>query len=125
MGFPPGLRPRAAVVLGCHGNPDRCLTVAGRRTPVCARCLGFLGGNGVALASFLVLGLPGPLLAFAGAALIAPAFVDAVVQATTSYRSTNPRRLVSGLLAGYGQIALLGGFAGWAAPRLAVAILGG
>lgn len=114
MGFPPGLRPRAAVVLGCHGNPDRCLTVAGRRTPVCARCLGFLGGNAVALASFLVAGLPSLAWTALGAACLLPAFADAVAQATTRYHSTNPRRLVSGLMGGYGQIVMLGGFVGMA-----------
>lgn len=106
------------MVLGCHGNPDRCLSVAGRRTPICARCLGFLAGNVVAAASFLVVGLPTPAWTLVGAALIVPAFVDATVQAAGRYRSTNPRRLVSGLVAGYGQVVLLAGFFAFAAPRL-------
>lgn len=112
------------MVLGCHGNPDRCLALAGRRTPICARCLGFVGGNLVAAASFLVVGLPTPHWTLAGAALLAPAFVDATSQALTSYRSTNPRRLASGLLAGYGQIVLLAGFFAYAAPRIARVLAG-
>ncbi|MDX1661017.1 MAG: DUF2085 domain-containing protein [Gemmatimonadota bacterium] len=112
-------------MLGCHGNPDRCLVVAGRRTPLCARCLGFVAGNLIALVSFLVVGLPTPAWTLVGAAAIAPAFVDASVQAATGYRSTSARRVTSGVLAGYGQIVLLGGFFGWAAPRLASLLLGG
>lgn len=119
VAFPPGLRPRAAVVLGCHGNPDRCPAIAGRRAPICARCLGFLVGNGVALASFTLLGLPTLGWTLAGAALLAPALVDAVLQATTRYRSTTPRRLATGAFGGAGQIVLLGGFAAHAAPRVA------
>lgn len=112
------------MVLGCHGNPDRCLALAGRRTPICARCLGFVGGNLVAAASFLVVGLPTPHWTLAGAALLAPAFVDATSQALTSYHSTNLRRLATGLLAGYGQIVLLAGFFAYAAPRIARVLAG-
>ncbi len=118
------LRPRAARVLGCHGNPDRCLAVAGRRMPICARCAGFMAGNVAALTLFVVSGLPSLGLTLAGFTCLAPAFADAMTQATTSYRSTNPRRLATGVLGGFGQIVMLGGFAGWAAPRLAAAILG-
>ncbi|MDX1624176.1 MAG: DUF2085 domain-containing protein [Gemmatimonadota bacterium] len=125
VAFPPRLRPRAAVVLGCHGNPDRCPTLAGRRAPICARCLGFLVGNVAGLASFLLLGLPTLGWTLAGAALLVPALADALLQATTRYRSTNPRRLATGALGGAGQLLLLGGLLAHAAPRVAMLIAGG
>lgn len=40
------------------------------------------------------------------AALLLPLIVDGVVQARTRYESTNPRRLVTGILFGYGGIVL-------------------
>lgn len=118
------LRPRAAVVLGCHGNPDRCLAAGRRRMPICARCTGFLAGNVVALAFFAAAGLPSAALTLAGAACLAPALADATAQALTGYTSTNPRRLATGIAAGFGQIVLLGGFVGLAAPRI-LAVFGG
>lgn len=86
--------------------------MAGRRAPICARCLGFLAGNLVAAGSFLVVGLPSLAWTAVGAACLLPAFADAVAQATTRYRSTNPRRLATGALGGYGQIVMLAGFVG-------------
>lgn len=84
--------------------------MAGRRTPICARCLGFLAGNLVAMGWFAIVGLPTLAWTAIGAACLAPAFVDAVAQATTAYRSTNPRRLASGILGGWGQVVMLAGF---------------
>lgn len=118
----PGLRSRAAALLGCHGIPDRCPVVAGRRAPICARCLGFLVGNLLALGTFLLLGLPGVAWAAAGAVALVPGFADATLQAATGYRSTNPRRLATGVMGGFGQIAMLAAFAGWAVPRIAAAL---
>lgn len=103
-----GPRPFLAIALGCHGNPDRCLTVAGRRTPVCARCVGFVAGNLAGLAVLFALGPATVLWAAAGLALLVPVAVDGSLQLTSSYRSTNPRRLATGLLGGAGQILILG-----------------
>lgn len=90
--------------------------------PVCARCTGFLAGNGAALVLFALAGLPSLGLTLLGAACLAPAFADATAQALTRYRSTNARRLATGVLGGFGQIVMLGGFASWAAPRMAAAL---
>lgn len=99
----PGLRSRLALALGCHGNPDRCLRIAGRSMPICARCLGIAAGNLSALPFFALAGLPDPSLALAGLAFLVPAALDGGFQAATRYRSTNPRRLLTGLTAGFGQ----------------------
>ena len=106
--YSPELRPLLAVALGCHGNPDRCLTVGGRRTPICARCVGFVGGNMTGLAVLFAIGPLGWMWAIAGAALIVPAALDGVLQAAGTLTSTNPRRLATGLLGGVGQILILG-----------------
>jgi uncharacterized membrane protein len=105
--YSPELRPLLAVALGCHGNPDRCLEVAGWRTPICARCVGFVGGNALGLAALFALGPATWGWAFAGLALLVPVAVDGSLQAA-GRMSTNPRRLATGLLGGMGQILILG-----------------
>ena len=47
--------------------------------------------------------------ALTGALFLVPAALDGGVQALSSYSSTSPRRLVTGVLAGIGQLELLGG----------------
>lgn len=108
----PQLRPRLAAWIGCHGNPDRCLAVGGWRSPVCARCVGLLAGYPLALTALFLLGIPGFERAAAGALLLVPAGVDGGRQMLTAYRSTSARRLVTGVLAGFGQFELLGGLTG-------------
>ena len=108
----PELRPRLAAWIGCHGNPDRCLAIGGWRSPVCARCVGLLAGYPLALAALFLLGIPGLERAAAGTLLLVPAAVDGGRQMLTAYRSTSARRLVTGVLAGFGQFELLGGLTG-------------
>ncbi|HJR52806.1 MAG TPA: DUF2085 domain-containing protein, partial [Gemmatimonadota bacterium] len=95
--------------IGCHGNPDRCLAVRGRRSPICARCLGLLAGYPLAVAALFAFGPPSPERALFGALLLVPAGLDGGIQALSGYRSTSARRLVTGVLAGVGQLELLGG----------------
>ena len=106
--YGPELRPLLAVALGCHGNPDRCLHVAGWRMPICARCAGFVAGNMAGLGVLFALGPASWAWALAGLALLAPAGVDGGLQAAGKIMSTNPRRLATGLLGGIGQILILG-----------------
>ena len=116
--YSPELRPLLAVALGCHGNPDRCHVVRGRRTPICARCVGFVAGNMTGLALLFALGPFGWAWAFAGAALIVPAAVDGGLQAADRLTSTNLRRLATGLLGGMGQILILGAVIAELTPRI-------
>lgn len=109
---PPAARSRAALALGCHGNPDRCIVLGTRRMAICARCAGLVAGNAVAAVAALASGLPGIWLALA---LLAPLAIDGSLQATTSYRSSNPRRLLTGIAAGIGQFSIaIAVFAGMA-----------
>lgn len=98
-----GLRSPLALALGCHGNPDRCMAVAGWRMPVCARCVGIVAGNLAALPFFALQGVPGTGTMLLGAILLLPAALDGGLQAATPYRSTNVRRALTGLAAGFGQ----------------------
>jgi uncharacterized membrane protein len=107
--LPRALRTRPAAWLGCHGIPDRCLTLGAWRSPICARCVGLLAGYPVAVAALFALGPPTPTRALVGALLLLPAAIDGGLQALTSYRSATARRLATGVLAGLGQLELLGG----------------
>ncbi len=83
---------------GCHQRPERSFFFRGRQFPVCARCTGVYLGE---LAALLTLRWVRPPL------WVAPLFcavmlADWGVQALGWRESTNPRRLVTGLLCGYG-----------------------
>ena len=103
------MNPVAAVVywLGdanCHTISSRSYTYAGNQMPFCARDLGIFAGLAlgftVALRRRPELSLPLVLLA------LVPIGLDGTIQLLTDYESTNPRRLITGLLAG--------GVTGWA-----------
>jgi uncharacterized membrane protein len=116
--YSPRLRPLVAVALGCHANPDRCLTIRGRRMPICARCVGFVGGNVLGLAGLLAFGPASWSWALVGLALLVPVAVDGSIQAAGRWYSTNGRRLATGFLGGVGQIALIGAFLAYLTPRV-------
>lgn len=106
---PRALRSRPAAWIGCHGNPDRCLAIGGWRSPICARCVGLLAGYPLAVTALFAFGPPSLARALGGALLLVPAAIDGGAQALSAYRSTSARRLVTGVLAGLGQLELLGG----------------
>lgn len=84
---------------GCHQLPQRSFFFRGKQFPVCARCTGFYLGQFLALLSVKWLRPPlwvVPL--FCGLMLL-----DWGVQALKWRESTNIRRLVTGLLCGYGM----------------------
>lgn len=116
--YSPRMRPLLAVALGCHGNPDRCLTIGSWRTPICARCVGFVAGNLLGLGTLLAFGPASWTWALVGVALLVPVAVDGSLQAAGRYHSTNPRRLLTGVLGGLGQIALIGAFLAYLTPRV-------
>ena len=84
--------------LGCHQRPERSFFFHGKQFPVCARCTGVFLGECISLFSFrfIKLGIP-LLLLFCGVM-----FLDWLIQALAIRKSTNLRRLVTGLLCGYG-----------------------
>lgn len=86
----------------CHRMPSRSFHIEGKPMPMCARCLGVAMGHVVALGAWLTLGLIGPLFAVV---LMAVCFADWAVQRWAGWESTNPRRLVTGLVGGFGMVA--------------------
>lgn len=84
---------------GCHGIPERCLCIRGRRMKICARCFGAAIGHWGSLIVFLVGLLPS---LFVSACLIVPLVVDGTVQHVFGIESNNMRRLITGILGGFG-----------------------
>lgn len=84
---------------GCHQIPERCFKVRGYIFPICARCTGVALGQLAALASGL-LGLRVP--AVVCLILLAVMAADWLFQRLGLKESTNPRRLITGLMAGFG-----------------------
>ena len=88
-------------IIVCHRLPERSFWWRGKPLPVCARCTGVMLGQ--------LLGLTALIRAadwrFCIFALI-PLLVDWSAQCWLSFPSTNTRRFVTGLLAGYGEVAL-------------------
>lgn len=89
---------------GCHQIPERSLFLFGWQMPVCARCQGILTGQAVGFI-LLIAQVYMPLwLCLASLALL---FVDWFIQHIGLLPSNNVKRLLSGLLAGVGQVNIL------------------
>ena len=87
-------------MMRCHRIPERCLVIAGWRMPVCARCFGSYVGHIAAIVLFLF----GFRLHWGIClAMMVPMGVDWGLQRYMGIMSTNGRRLVTGLLAGFGM----------------------
>ena len=84
---------------GCHRIPDRCLRFRGRTMPLCARCFGAGIGQVVALVLLISDGLPSY---FFCVLLAIPMTVDWSLQEFVNIPSTNLRRVVTGILGGFG-----------------------
>lgn len=91
------------IFFGCHCREDRSFHYHGKKFPVCARCTGELIGM-LALVLSCWFCLPSWKIA---ALLMLPLIVDGFLQMLTPYVSTNLRRLLTGILFGYGFAALL------------------
>lgn len=99
------------VIFGCHCRPDRSFRFRdGTPFPICARCTGELAGILAALATCWAAHPP----AAVAAVLLLPLVADGFLQLCTSYESGNLRRLITGILFGYGLTVLLAASLGWA-----------
>lgn len=70
--------------------------------PVCARCTGVILGYLIAIPTFFLFGFS-KLISIGGSAVL---LVDWLLQAMEVRESTNKRRLISGVLGGYGIMSL-------------------
>jgi len=84
---------------GCHGIPERCLTIKGKRMKICARCVGTNIGHVLAFLLFIV-GLLPPW--YYAVACIGIMLVDWSLQTFLKIMSNNIRRLITGIFGGFG-----------------------
>jgi len=93
------------IFCGCHQRPERSFFVRGYQMPVCARCEGELIGILAALIAIWFFRPPYWVMAV----IMLPMIADGLIQGLTKYESTNWRRLITGILFGFGitMIALM------------------
>lgn len=83
----------------CHQKPERSFFIGKYQLPICARCFGILIGGLLGFIFALLLRLDKfYLIAF----LCLPMIADGLLQGFTSYLSNNRRRLITGILFGFG-----------------------
>lgn len=88
--------------LGCHQLPERSFFWKGYQFPVCARCTGVYAGELLGLIGHFCIGCYWRMdLLFCLLMLL-----DWTIQFLKIRKSTNMRRLISGLLCGYGMMDL-------------------
>lgn len=90
-------------IFGCHCRADRSFFFYGKQFPICARCTGEMIGILAGIPGFFLMPTP-PVWVLA--LLLLPLVADGCIQRTTAYESTNGRRLVTGILFGYGIMML-------------------
>lgn len=87
---------------GCHQKPERSFFIHGYQMPVCARCFGVILGYLIAVPSFFIFGFL-KMISLGGCVLM---FADWLVQAAGLLKSTNYRRLITGILGGFGIMSI-------------------
>lgn len=90
---------RFGASVGCHQRADRSFFFKGYQFPVCARCTGVMIGECVGII-LLICGLRIPLTASLLSVL--PLVIDGGIQYLKWLESNNLRRVVTGLVAGFG-----------------------
>ena len=85
--------------MGCHQRPDRSFFYKNKQFPICARCTGVYIGQTIAIIVFLLNFKLNLIICMFFCAVM---FVDWFVQKIKIKESTNFRRLITGLLGGYG-----------------------
>ncbi len=88
--------------LGCHQRPERSFFINGYQMPVCARCTGVMIGYLLALPLFFMYSFSW-FISLAGCSSL---LVDWGLQALKIKESTNVRRLITGLVGGFGFMSI-------------------
>lgn len=89
-------------LLGCHQMPERSFFINGFQFPVCARCTGVIISTIIATIVFFKKKLP-IWLCFAMSSVM---LLDWGIQYLKIRESTNSRRLITGLIGGFGYSTL-------------------
>jgi len=87
---------------GCHQISERSFFIKGYQFPVCARCTGVLAGNLAAYALFFIYAIPLEFCVIGCTVM----FIDWFIQYIGIRESTNIRRLITGIIAGYSLATL-------------------
>lgn len=88
---------------GCHQMPERSFFYKGKQFPVCARCTGVAIGQVAAIIAFL---FKVQIKALHCIVLLSIMGFDWFVQEINLVRSTNIRRLITGICGGFGLFSL-------------------
>lgn len=88
----------------CHRIPDRSFFINGKQFPICARCTGILLGYFIGIFFFATDYLNN---VFIQLSLFIPLLVDGLGQYKGKWISNNPRRFITGSLAGIATVLLL------------------
>lgn len=87
----------------CHQRPERSFFFRGYQFPVCARCTGILIGYLLWLLSFWFVFAP----IWVCFIFLAIMVIDGGIQQLKILESNNIRRLITGILGGYGLIGIV------------------
>ncbi len=85
--------------LGCHQMPERSFFICGYQFPVCARCTGVIAGYLLSIICIICGARPDY---YAVALMIAIMGIDWGIQRIGILKSTNIRRLITGISGGVG-----------------------
>jgi uncharacterized membrane protein len=88
----------------CHKLPERSFFIKGKQLPICARCTGILVGYFLGVL-WLITGISSNI--FIELTLFLPLLIDGLGQYQRKWVSNNPRRFITGILAGIATILLL------------------
>ena len=86
---------------GCHQLPERSFFIKNYQMPVCARCTGVILGYLLAIPSYILFGF-NLSISYLGCFCM---LLDWSLQAMKIKPSTNKRRLITGVLGGFGIIS--------------------
>lgn len=89
---------------GCHGIPERCLVVRGKRMKICARCFGANIGHVISFVLFIFQVLPPWYWGVIGLSIL---LVDWGLQTFFNIMSNKYRRVITGIIGGFGVGLLL------------------
>lgn len=98
---------RIGAKLGCHQKPDRSFFIHGYQFPVCARCTGIILGYLIGAIMTLILHVS--IQWDVGIIMCIPLAFDGGTQYLRWRESTQILRLLTGILAGVGTIAIQSG----------------
>ena len=87
----------------CHQLPERSFSFRGHQLPLCARCTGILAGY---IIGIIYISLFKNLHIIIELLLMIPLLIDGTGQYLGYFKSTNIRRLFTGILAGISTICL-------------------